>query len=837
MRKIKEKKISYCVIFCLVIYSISAVTFMVDTGLGLKNHGELEVIKEVFDDGVWSEGPIETNIGDTLEFRITLTYHNTSGEPNLHYAYSIRVNDSLPECLDYDAGSADPLTGFLWSDDPNEYLYWDFGDQPLFNGESLNVTYNATVVNESLTGFTTPQENNASVLWNEFCTGGTNLETFDTLTINVGEEPQLKITKLVEGVKTYDAYEGETLHFEINVSNTGSIDLTGVIANDTYPEFITPFESNISMTIDATNRTITWDLDSIPAHTWVTILLNATVNAIEGPPTSGKNIANVTCDQDLFDEDFVTIFVGKKFIVDKKVWDPEKGEWAEEIPYVKGCQPVRFRINLSYYGNNPMKCLLLNDSLPDCLEFDNESVYIEIAGVIINPGENSYPDIYTQGDTFQICNTQVIVPIGNISFSWIEKEFYLVKNESVIIEFEASVIQYCEDGQCCLQQNCIEAWLWSCCTCDQPLYGKDCVDVNCSACPGDFNKTVSNIDPTNWVKEIQTVQGYFIKFKLELIYYGNHNLTNVTFKDILPCCLEYQSTIQSPTGTNIDVSDDKKTIWWNLSQNVTDCQTVTIIFTAEVTGSGSCGACINHGYVYGWIYRQCPYYYKLVVDETDTATIYAKANSSPSAPDVSGPNEGIVGATYSFIAMLTDPDGDQIDYKFDWGDGTSTDWIEGPTGSGEVTQTHAFSTAKTYSVKAKARDEHGAESAWTLIPWTIVIKTAKVDLSLKFFNWHNVTAYVENTGEAAISGLQYEFNISRDAFLNFRDINFNGNGNIANLPVGGDATINSDSITGFRFGMVDVTVTVTKTGIISPTTITAQAFIIGPMILVLPDAS
>ena len=47
--------------------------------------------------------------------------------------------------------------------------------------------------------------------------------------------------------------------------------------------------------------------------------MNATVNTI-GMPVSGKNIANVTCDQNLTDEDNVTIIIETPFIVDKKVW-------------------------------------------------------------------------------------------------------------------------------------------------------------------------------------------------------------------------------------------------------------------------------------------------------------------------------------------------------------------------------------------------------------------------------------------------------------------------------------------------------------------------------------
>jgi len=837
MKKAKKIGASVFIIFCLIFSSISAVTSVVTTTALSGPYGEMEVIKEVFYEGVWSEGPIATSIGETLEFKITLTYHNNSGQPRKHYAYNIRVNDSLPECLDYDIGSADPDTNFIWSDDPNEFLYWDFGSQPLNDSESLVIKYNATVVNST---FETTQENNVTVIWNEQCTGGSNLISFDTLTITVGYEPEIDLIKRVwdpvklQYVKSIIAYEGETLHFRIDVNNVGPIDLTNVIVKDTYPEFLTPFEYSITpISVDTLNRIITWDLGTIPAQDSVIILFNATVNTIE-MKTTGKNIANVTCDQDLFDTDNVTITVDKHFFVDKKVRHPGTGEWVDEIPYVKKCEPVRFRINITYFGVERMKCLLVYDQLPIyCLNY-SDNVYIEIAGQVITPSDvDFYPDIYTQGDTFIRCFDPVEVLEGEIYFSWINQSIGdgLEYGESVIIEFDASVIRYCEEIQPCKVQNCVEAWLWSCCDCDQLYYGKDCVNITCIALPGDFNKTVSLDNPTNWGEEVHTTQGDYIKFKLELTYYGNENLTNVSFLDELCCALEYENTIESPTGTKIDVSADKKTIWWNVSKNVSDCETVTIIFRAKVTGSSSCGGCINLAHVYGYIWRYCTYY-DLVVDRTDTATIFAEANSPPGRPDVSGPQEGVVGIECSFKAMLTDPDGDQLYYIFSWGDGTDTGWL-GPVSPGEVTKTHTYNSAGTFSLKVKARDEHGAESDWTSYPLTILIKVAKVELKLKMFNIGTVRAEVTNTGDAAISNLHWEFNISRDSIINFRDINVNGNGTIPNLPVGGVETISSDSI-GLKIGMANVTVTVTKTGVISPTTITARALVIGPIIIILP---
>ena len=150
-----------------------------------------------------------------------------------------------------------------------------------------------------------------------------------------------------------------------------------------------------------------------------------------------------------------------------------------------------------------------------------------------------------------------------------------------------------------------------------------------------------------------------------------------------------------------------------------------------------------------------------------------------------------------------------------------------------MTQSHTYTFASTYNVKAKSRDEHGEESEWTSYPWAIVIKNAEVEVRLQYLNWLNLAAYVENTCEVDITDIEWEFNISRNVSFNFRDINVDGNGSIPNLSVGEEVIILSDSI-GPRIGFVNVTVTVSKTGVVSPKIITARVFLFASMILVLP---
>jgi len=72
-----------------------------------------------------------------------------------------------------------------------------------------------------------------------------------------------------------------------------------------------------------------------------------------------------------------------------------------------------------------------------------------------------------------------------------------------------------------------------------------------------------------------------------------------------------------------------------------------------------------------------------------------------------GPTEVYRGLPYFYDTYAIDLNGDQVYLKIYWGDGENTDWL-GPYDSGETcTTSHTWDTVGTYSVKVKAKDEHG----------------------------------------------------------------------------------------------------------------------------------
>jgi YVTN family beta-propeller protein len=89
------------------------------------------------------------------------------------------------------------------------------------------------------------------------------------------------------------------------------------------------------------------------------------------------------------------------------------------------------------------------------------------------------------------------------------------------------------------------------------------------------------------------------------------------------------------------------------------------------------------------------------------------ANRAPNTPGApTGPDSAYVDSTCNFDVSTTDPDGDNIRYVMNWGDGALD--TTGYYSSGETIQVaHAWSRAGAFSIRAKAQDQLGASSGWS----------------------------------------------------------------------------------------------------------------------------
>jgi len=112
-------------------------------------------------------------------------------------------------------------------------------------------------------------------------------------------------------------------------------------------------------------------------------------------------------------------------------------------------------------------------------------------------------------------------------------------------------------------------------------------------------------------------------------------------------------------------------------------------------------------------------------DKTVTAyfTESTETVSTPSTP--MGPSSGKIGQSLTFTTGgSTSNLGHPVQYIFDWGDGTVSDW-------GTVSQSHTYTTYGTFSVKAQARCQThtGVTSAWSS-PKTVALTGYTLTISI-----------------------------------------------------------------------------------------------------------
>ena len=108
-------------------------------------------------------------------------------------------------------------------------------------------------------------------------------------------------------------------------------------------------------------------------------------------------------------------------------------------------------------------------------------------------------------------------------------------------------------------------------------------------------------------------------------------------------------------------------------------------------------------------------------------TLAIRGDSQPPGKPAkpSGPINGCVGNTYTYTTDTTDPEGDDLYYLFDWGDGTYSGWF-GPISSGDTASADKkWKTQGSFSVKVIAKDENGVIGEWS-DPLSVAIPKSKV---------------------------------------------------------------------------------------------------------------
>lgn len=164
---------------------------------------------------------------------------------------------------------------------------------------------------------------------------------------------------------------------------------------------------------------------------------------------------------------------------------------------------------------------------------------------------------------------------------------------------------------------------------------------------------------------------------------------------------------------------------------------------------------------------------------------------TPPAP--TGPDTGLKGVELTFSASTTDPEGEQIYYLFDWGDGTNSSWV-GPFGSGATgTAKKTYNAVGTFSITVKAKDINDRESGWSESHSISIIEGAPIlQIQTITGGLFKAKTSIKNVGTLPATNVNWNITFTGGAFIGKETT-----GNIPSLAAGASVDISSKFVLGF----------------------------------------
>jgi outer membrane protein assembly factor BamB len=103
-------------------------------------------------------------------------------------------------------------------------------------------------------------------------------------------------------------------------------------------------------------------------------------------------------------------------------------------------------------------------------------------------------------------------------------------------------------------------------------------------------------------------------------------------------------------------------------------------------------------------------------------------NNPPEKTEITGKINGKPRTEYTYTTVTSDPDGDNLSYYFDWGDGKNSGWTEFVPSDSPLSRSHSWNWRGKYTIKVKAKDVYNMEGDWETLVVTIPrIKTTNID--------------------------------------------------------------------------------------------------------------
>jgi len=164
---------------------------------------------------------------------------------------------------------------------------------------------------------------------------------------------------------------------------------------------------------------------------------------------------------------------------------------------------------------------------------------------------------------------------------------------------------------------------------------------------------------------------------------------------------------------------------------------------------------------------------------------------SPSTP--SGAESGKPLTDYVYSTSATDPDGNQLYYIWDWGDGSDIELV-GPYNSGETIEAHhEWQFPGDYNIRVKAKNLIGVESEYWSEPLMLHIEGPVIEVDRITGGLFKVNAVIKNTGDAKADNVEWGIRLNGGSIL----LGEYSSGEIETIPAGGEATIVSQLMFGW----------------------------------------
>lgn len=85
----------------------------------------------------------------------------------------------------------------------------------------------------------------------------------------------------------------------------------------------------------------------------------------------------------------------------------------------------------------------------------------------------------------------------------------------------------------------------------------------------------------------------------------------------------------------------------------------------------------------------------------------------PKIIELTGPFDGPINEPHTFFAKAEDPDGDEIQYQFEWGDDETSDWSALTPSGTAVSENHTYTVEGEKLIRVQAKDSKGKTSEWS----------------------------------------------------------------------------------------------------------------------------